>query len=145
MASSLSLPRQGWRLILPPLLKVISVAPSPPAGCPRAPAAPIPSRGLCPSPRCPQASAGVLPPGRGLCTGAQLRPWDGSWGEPPPLQPPQCLREGRGSPGENQAGVHQPALLLGLLARSHPAFHPNTLCHLGEALGHGPAVPVPGL
>lgn len=40
-------PQQGWRLMLPPLLKVVSVVPCPPVGCARAPAAHTPHPMSC--------------------------------------------------------------------------------------------------
>lgn len=59
-----------------------------------------------------------------------------------PCRCPGASRRAGGS-GKNQAGIHQRTVLLGLLARSCPAFHPNTFYHL-EAVQHGPAVPALG-
>lgn len=103
---------------------------------------PIPSRRLCPSPRCLHASVCVLPPGRGLCTASQLRPWDGSWVEPPSLQPRQCLREGRGVLGKTKLESINPPYCWGCW---QGAILPNSFCCLGEALQHGPVVPALGL
>lgn len=103
---------------LPLLLKVIPVVPSPPRGCGTAPDASMPHPTSC-SRRC--------------CPGSQLRPWGGSGGASFSTALSACRRS-----RPNQAGIHQPTLLPGFLARTHPTFHLYLVFfQLGGALWHG--------
>lgn len=94
------------------------MAPSPPAGCAPAPAArmphPVPALG-------PRALLRVTALPLGWLLGRATFSAD----TPAPAG-------GQQESGENklESEVHQPILLLGLLARSLPSFHPNSVCPL---------------